>query len=390
MDNGQLFIVNCLKQSFLQKMKMKKYHNILLIGAVTLLLGGCGKKQQETKVERRDITEYVFATGILEPENQYNLTAQNDGYLIALGIEEGDLVQAGDVLAVIDNPQNKISSGSAQQLLSIARENADMDAPAMRQVEANIAAAADKVKQDEIQAERFSKLLAANSVSKLEAENAQLALSTSRANLEALKAQLANLKRQADQQVVVQRSQSDVNQVLAGNNTVRAILSGKVYRRFKQLGDFVRRGEVIAVIGAPDKLHARLSVDEGNIEKVRLGQPTMVRLNVDNEHNIAAKISEIRPAFDELTQSFFVEASFTDSLFFKILGTQLEANIETGKRAQVLVVPRNYLGYGDVVRVKREAGEVKQKVKTGFVSSEWVEILEGLTEGESIITDVIK
>ncbi len=369
---------------------MKSKLNILFFAAAVVLLGSCGKKQQESKVERRDITEFVFATGILEPEYQYNLTAQNDGYLIALGIEEGDLVKAGDVLAVIDNPQNKISSGSAQQLLAIAKDNAAADAPALRQVEANITAAEDKVKQDELQVERFRKLWEGKSVSKLEYENTQLSLSSSRANLEALRQQLANLKRQANQQVVVQRSQSDVNQVLAGNNTVKAILSGKVYRRFKQLGDFVRRGEVIAVIGTPDTLHARLSVDEGNISKIRLGQPAQVRLNVDNDRSIAAKISEIRPAFDEQTQSFFVEASFTDSLFFKISGTQLEANIETGQRKQVLVVPRNYLTYGDIVRVKREEGEVKQVVKTGFVSSEWVEILEGLKEGEAIITDVLK
>jgi multidrug efflux pump subunit AcrA (membrane-fusion protein) len=369
---------------------MKLHHNILLLGAMFLLLSACTKKQQESKVSRRDITEYVFATGILEPESQYNLTAQNDGYLIALGIEEGDLVQAGEVLAVIDNPQNKISSGSAQQLLTIARENAATDAPALRQVEANIAAAQDKVHQDEVQTERFRKLLVSNSVSKLELENTQLALSSSRANLEALNQQLANLKRQAEQQVVVQRSQSDVNQVLAGNNTVKAILSGKVYRRFKQLGDFVRRGEIIAVIGSPSAMHARLSVDEGNIAKIRLGQPAQVRLNVDNERGIAAKVSEIRPAFDEATQSFFIEVSFVDSLFFNISGTQLEANIETGDRKQVLVVPRNYLIYGDQVRVKRAEGEVKQAVKTGFVSSEWVEILEGLQEGENIITDVLK
>ncbi len=369
---------------------MKRNLNMMFLVAVVLGLSACGKKTQETQVGRRDITEYVFATGILEPENQYNLTAQNDGYLIALGIEEGDLVQAGQVLAVIDNPQNKISSGSAQQLLNIARENAAVDAPVLRQVEANIAAAQDKVKQDELQAERYRKLLAANSVSKLEYENTQLALSNSRANLEALQQQLASLKRQADQQVVVQRSQSDVNQVLAGNNTVKAILAGKVYRRFKQLGDFVRRGEVIAVIGTPDTLHARLSVDEGNIEKIRLGQPAQVRLNVDNARTIGAKVSEIRPAFDEQTQSFFVEVSFVDSLFFKISGTQLEANIETGNRKQVLVVPRNYLSYGDKVRVKRADGEVQQVVKTGFVSSEWVEILEGLEAGETIITDVLK
>lgn len=369
---------------------MKQLRYIALGILAVALLPACGKKQQEAKVERRDITEFVFATGILEPEHQYNLTAQTEGYLIALDIEEGDLVEAGQTLAVIDNATNKISSGSAQELLTIARENAADNAPAMRQVEANIVAAQAKVQQDEIQAERYRKLLAAGSVSKLESENAELALRTSRANLDALQQQLANLRRQANQAVVAQRAQTDVNQVSAGNNTVKAILSGKVYRRFKQLGDYVRRGEVIAVIGDAKQLHARLSVDEGNISKIRLGQSAQVRLNVDTDHNIAAKVSEIRPAYDEQTQSFFVEAQFTDSLHFLISGTQLEANIETGSRHNVLVIPRNYLGYNRVVRVKRDGEEVKQTVKTGFVSSEWVEVTEGLQEGEDIITDVLK
>jgi multidrug efflux pump subunit AcrA (membrane-fusion protein) len=368
---------------------MQFYWNIFII-TLPALLSSCGKKTQEGTVERRDLKEYVFATGILEPENEYHLTAQSDGYLIDLAIEEGDIVAAHQTLAIIDNPQNTISSGSARELLAIARENAAADAPAMRQVEAQIAAASEKMKQDELQADRFRKLWEGKSVSKVEYENATLALSNSRATLEALQQQLAHLKRQAEQAVVMQRSQSDVNQVLAGNNMVKAILPGKVYRCYKQLGDYVRRGEVIAVIGSPDSLHARLSVDEGNIRKIRLGQPASVRLNVDKNRTLSAQVREIRPAFDEGTQSFFVEAGFVDSLDFKLAGTQLEANIQTGDRKQVLVIPRNFLGYGDQVRVKRDDGEVVQAVKTGFVSSEWVEIVEGVQEGETIVTDNVK
>ena len=323
----------------------------------------------------------------MEPESQYNLTAQNDGYLTQLSIEEGDLVAADQVLAVIDNPQNNINAGSSQRLLQIARDNAADNAPALLQVEANLAAAAEKVKQDEVQVERFQRLYAANSVSKLEYENMQLALTNSRANYQALKQQLAALRRQAEQQVVVQQSQREVSGVLAGNNTVRAILPGKVYRRLKQLGDFVRRGEVIAVIGDPQRMHARLSLDEDNISKVHLGQAVVVRLNTHHDQALNARISEIRPTFDELTQSFFVEAAFADSLPFRVAGTQLEANIFIEERQKVLVIPRAFLGYQDIVRVKRDGDEVKQPVKTGFVSSEWVEILDGLQEGEPIITD---
>jgi multidrug efflux pump subunit AcrA (membrane-fusion protein) len=355
--------------------------------ALALLVTACGKKTKETQVSRQDVETFVFASGILEPESQYNLTAQNDGYLTQLAIEEGDLVSPNQVLALIDNPQNSINAGSATRLLSIARQNADANAPALLQVEANIAAAAEKVKQDELQQGRFQRLYAANSVSKVEYENATLALSNSKANLEALRQQLATLRRQADQQVVVQNAQSEVSNVAAGNNTVRAILAGKVYRRFKQLGDYVRRGEVIAVIGDPNRLHARLGIDEDNVSKVRLGQDVTIRLNTLHDQPLRARISEIRPSFDETTQSFLVEAAFIDSLPFRISGTQLEANIAIAQLKQVLVIPRAYLGFKDMVRVKRGGDEVNQVIKPGFVSNEWIEVLDGLQQGETIISD---
>lgn len=364
--------------------------SLLFLLALALLGAGCGKKTQTAKVERQDISEYVFASGVLEPENEYHLTAQSDGYLVALNIEEGDLVVAGQVLAVIDNPQNQITAGSNQRLLGIARDNVSSNAPALRQVEASIAAARQKVGQDSVQADRFRRLYGANSVSKLELENMELALVQSRANLQALEQQWASLKRQAEQQLVVQQSQSEVSRVAESYNTVKAILGGKIYERYKQLGDFVRRGEVIAVIGSPDTLHARLNLDESNIGKVRLGQVVKVRLNVDAVKTLEAKVTDIRPAFDVQSQSFFVEASFTDSLPFKVSGTQLEANILTGARENVLVIPKAFLGYRDIVRVERDGKEVQQQIETGFVSNEWVEARTGLKEGETIVADLVK
>ena len=122
-----------------------------------------------------------------------------------------------------------------------------------------------------------------------------------------------------------------------------------------------------------------------HISKIRLGQPAQVRLNVDNDRSIAAKIIEIRPAFDEQTQSFFVEASFTDSLFFKISGTQLEANILIGTKNNALVIPAAYLNYGNKVMLKENAKLTT--VKTVIVSSEWVEIISGLELGQTIIKE---
>lgn len=373
----------------LLKQRGKKMGFAALI-AIPLLLSSCGKKTQETKVAREDITEMVFASGILEPEDKYNLVAQTEGYLIALSIKEGDIVSAGQVLAVIDNAANQISAGSAQQLVNIARSNAAPDAPALQQVQANIQAAAAKYAQDSLQAERYKRLHAARSISQVEYENAQLAATNSRSNLLSLREQYEVLRTQANQQVVIQKSQADINSVMQGNNAVKAILAGRVYKKMKQLGDYVRRGEVIAVIGHADALYAKLSIDESNISKLKPGQTATIALNTDKSRSWPARITEIYPSFDEMSQSFTCEAHFDSVPSFRISGTQLEANVLIGKKQQVLVIPRNYMGYANKVKVKRDGKWQEVVIEPGFVSSEWVEVVSGLAEGEEVQTDRVK
>ena len=71
----------------------------------------------------------------------------------------------------------------------------------------------------------------------------------------------------------------------------------------------------------------------------------------------------------------------------KISGTQLQANVVIGTKKNALVIPRNYLGYGN--KVKLSGQEDFKIVKTGFVSSEWVEILDGVNEADIIETDKV-
>ena len=165
---------------------MKHTIKLLLIISGLAMLTSCGKKSTETKPIRKKITETVFASGVLVPEDQYNLTAQSEGYIIALNFIEGDTVKQGTVLAVIDNKQNDFNAQSANALLSIAGINVSPNAPAFKQAEANIEAAKLKLKEDALQADRYKKLYDDKSVSKLEYENASLAMENSKANLTSL------------------------------------------------------------------------------------------------------------------------------------------------------------------------------------------------------------
>lgn len=357
-------------------------YSLSIIFIVALLLNSCGKSSNSTQPVRKNVTETVFASGALTPENEYNLTAQSDGYLVELNFKEGDTVSQGSVLAVIQNEQYTINAQSAGKLLSIATENVQPNAPALKQLEANIELAKQKLKQDELQEERYRNLLTSNSVSKLEYENARLAMENSKANLNALQENYKQVKRQAEEQLIIQKSQKDVNNVLSGNNEIRAVIGGKVYKKMKELGDYVRKGDVIAVIGNKNDFYAKLSVDENNIAKVREGQKVAIQFNSIPEHTYNAVITQIYPAFDEQTQSFYCKAKFTESLDFEISGSQLQANIIIGIKNNILVIPREYLGFSNSVNVK---GKGDVKVKTGFVSNEWVEILDGLNENSVIV-----
>jgi multidrug efflux pump subunit AcrA (membrane-fusion protein) len=359
----------------------REYTGIVIAGL--MLLASCGSKIPETQPIHKDITEMVFASGMLQADDQYNLTAQTDGYLVKMNFKEGDDVQQGKLLAVIDNNQNVINARSASKLYAIAREKTDPSAPALLQIKANIQAAVAKLQLDQQQADRYKRLYANNSVSKSEYENAQLTLTNSQASLKALQEQYQDQQLSAKQQEVSQRYASDVNRVVKLQNQLTALHTGRIYIRQKQLGDYVRQGDVIAVIGNPELIYARLNVDEMNMSKLKRGDTVLVKLNTNKNKVYAAILKQILPAFDDTTRSFIVKAYFLTRPELDITGTQLEANIITGTRKNALVIPAAYLSYGNKVTLKE--GKKQVPVRPGIISTDWVEILSGIKEGETII-----
>lgn len=361
-------------------------HSIKIVSIVAglILINSCGKNLVEVKPVRKSITETVFASGVLVPENQYNLTAQSEGYIVALNFIEGDTVKQGTVLAVIDNQQNAFNAQSANALLSIADINVKPEAPALKQVQANITAAKLKLKEDSLQADRYKKLYESKSVSKYDYENMTLTYENSKANVAALQENYNVLKQQADQQLIIQKSQTGINSFFQGNNEIKAVVAGKVYEKKKQLGDYVKKGDVIAVIGKQDDIYAKLSIDETNISKIRLGQKVIIQLNTDKQKNYNGVVSEIYPAFDDQAQSFYCKVKFTDNMDFRISGTQLQANVVISEKKDLLVIPKAYLDYGNKVNVK-DKGQVV--IQTGFISTEWVEIKGGIDKNTIITLD---
>lgn len=357
---------------------MKKFATLTLI----LLFLSCGKNE-EVKPLRQDIQELVFASGQLEWDDSYNVIAQTDGVLGKVVFEVGQPVTKGMIIASIDNKVNEVNAESAQEQLVISNQNVTANAPALLQLEQNIQFAQSKYLQDKKQAERYERLQQNNIGSKVEYENAQLAAKNSLANLKALQKQYDVLKQQAQQQLIASRAQLKSNKVLQGYNSVVVAESGTVVKKFKNQGDYVKKGDIIATIGNQQKVEAVLNVDENSIGKVKLGQTVYVKLNTEKSKVYNGKVTEILSAFDVQSQSFICKVTFNEPLAQSLFGTQLEANILVAEKKNALLIPRNYMGFGNKVNVKGKEENVI--LKTGIISTDYVEVLDGLSETDVLL-----
>jgi HlyD family secretion protein len=360
------------------------------IGAIawTATMASCGKKMEETKPVRQDVTTLVFAAGVLEASGTYNLTAQTDGYLTQVNFKEGDYLKTGTLLAQVRNPESRFNQASATDLYNIAQANTAASAPALLQAQQNIGITKAKMEQDLLQYERYQKLWAANSIAKVEVENAELQYKTAQANYATAQENYRLLQRQADQQLISSRAQQKINTVQVANNQIRALVSGRVYKKYKQAGDYVKRGETIALIGDANDIYAKVSVDESNIGKVKLGQEAVVQLNTNAGKSYKATVADIYPSFDEATQSFTCKIAFTDTLDFRVVGTQLQCNITVGVQKNALLIPRYYVDFGGHVMIKGQ--KTPTKITTQFVSNQWVQVLGGIDENTVLVTENIK
>lgn len=354
----------------------------IFIISIALFVASCSNNK-EVKPLVQDIKELVFASGQLEWDDSYNLTALTDGVLKNADFDIGNLVEKGDSLATIDNQTNAINTQTSQQQLAISNENLNSNSPALQQLQQNILFAESKYQQDKILEERYKRLYESQSVSKVEYENTQLNAKNSLANFTALKKQADVTLQQAKQQQITTSGQLKNNEVVLNYNKIIVAEGGTIIKKFKTTGDYVRKGDVIATIANEKEIQAVLNVDENSIAQVKLGQTVFIKLNTNKNTVYNGKVSEILSAYDQQTQSFICKVDFDHAINGSLYGTQLEANILTNEKKNALLIPRQYLGFGNKVNVKGKDETII--IKTGIISTEYIEVLEGINQDDILL-----
>ncbi len=225
----------------------------------------------------------------------------------------------------------------------------------------------------------------ANAVTKAQLDQAALAYEVSSNDLKSAREQLSRTKDQLQQELRNAQSTLAASGLEAGNYTVRSMMDGVVYDISKELGEAVRRNDMIALVGESGSKLLQLSVDQQDIDRIKLGQEVIVKMDISGNKIYKARVSKIYPNMNQNDQSFKVEAEFTEDYELPFVHTSLEANIVISKKDNALVIPRGVLQGEDEVDLKGTAMNKRVKIKIGMQNLESVEVLEGVSETDEIV-----
>lgn len=331
------------------------------------------------------ITEAVYASGFLVPQNEYKVYSLTDGYITDIFIREGEEVKPGSPLIKIQNSMQEARSQSSAEALQFAKQNASATSPLLREAANAVNSAQNKFRLDSLNFVRFRNLFQTESISRIEFDKAELTYKNSWNELESARSRYERLNEQVKVDLKNAQSAYTAASEDASNTIIKSTLSGKLFELNKQTGEAVRRGEVIAVLGSNTSYYLKLSVDETDITKVKSGMKVLVKGDAYGEKIYSGLVFKVYPQMNRMDQSFRIDATFDNEGAPQFSGSSVEANIIISNKEKALVIPKDYLLPGDSVCILEEGNKKTISVKTGLSNLEYIEIQSGLKEQDNLV-----
>ena len=283
---------------------------------------------------RRAVAASYSGTTTLEALGESQVVAKTSGVALAVLVEEGQVVRAGQALVRLDPDRSR---------LQVAQAEAQM-----RKLENNYRRAQQLVEQQ---------MISANDVDQIKYD-----LENARAIYRAAALELSY-------------------------TTVTAPISGVVASRSIKSGNFVQINTPIIRIVDQSRLEATLNVPEREIAKLKPGQAVGLAVDALPGKQFTGTVDRVAPVVDNGTGTFRVVASFPGNGELQP-GMFSRLDINYDQRADALVVPRTALledGGEPAVYVVRDGKAQRTVLKLGYNDAGWVEVREGLKPGDQVV-----
>jgi RND family efflux transporter MFP subunit len=301
----------------------------------------------------RDLDAILEATGTLHPRAQVQLTAEVAARLVRVLRDEGASVREGEVLAVLDDTDYRLTLDRARAAQAVA--------------EANQAHAV-------VEKERADNLLKTGGITDKDHLSAQVGLRVAEAALAQARAEVAIATQQH------------------ARCEMKAPFAGRVARRLPDPGTLLAPGAPVFTLVDDSVLEFRGSLPSVEYGRVRAGAPVEIVLDALPGQRLSGRITRVPPLVDERTRSFEIVAEVPGRRDLAG-GLFARARVRLGRLTGAVVVPPAAL-VRDGARPERadlfvvSGGKAERRTVTlGVEQADAIQVKQGLAAGEVVVLD---
>jgi HlyD family secretion protein len=368
-------------------------------------------------VVRQDVVIRVSAAGTIQPVTPINISPKESGRLAALLVDQGDRVEAGQVLARMDASNLLGERLRARGLLEAAVAR-------LRRLEAGnrpeeIEEAADNLREAQarlIAAESSHasnlQLYGSGAISRVDFDASRSSVLAGRAHVQALASRLRLLQAGARSEDIA-AARGEVTQARGAlatietrieDTVIRAPFAGVVTQKYADVGAFVTpttsasattSATSSSILALASTMEAVANVAEVDVGSVRPGQAVELEVDAHPGRRFGSRVRLVSPeaVVTQNVTSFEVRISLTDPHRALLRsGMNLTAHFLVGERPRALLIPTPAIVSADggtgVYVLRGKEGSEFRRVRVGATVGTRTEVLGGLREGERVFTSL--
>lgn len=295
-----------------------------------------GVPVEAVKVVRGSVSATYTGSASIEAEAEADVVAKVSGVVRQIFKEEGQVVKAGQVLAKLEDEQLILEKNQAKSAL-------------------------DKLVHEHERNESLfkNKILSQEAYEKTKYE------------------------------YHAQKAAYDLAQLKLAYTEIKAPISGVISQRYIKLGNMLSLNQPVFRITDFEPLLTLLHIPEKEMSKMKVGYPVILAADALPGQEFKGKILRISPTVDAATGTFKVTIEVSDKSRSLKPGMFTRVHIIYDTHENTLLVPKNAVvtedGDTTVFAVDGDKA-LKRMVQIGYTNTTHVEILSGLSEGDTIVT----
>ncbi|MCK4330556.1 efflux RND transporter periplasmic adaptor subunit [candidate division WOR-3 bacterium] len=343
---------------------------IIIIIIINLARGERGIKVDATIAKRDNIISKVRAEGALKALNQVQIGSDVMGRIIELKVNEGDRVKKGDILCIIE------------QSTYFAR---------LKKVKASLDFARAKLTKAEGDLRRMDELYDNKLISQEQYESEKLSYEMAKTETDATFESYNEAKENYNKTIIKSPVDGEVMQI------------NKEQGEMAVMGTISTPGSVIMTIAERSKMFVKALVDETEVIRINPDQPVKIEVDALPDTTFEGRVIRIGgiPASSgygyEEAISFPIEVEISGAPERLYPGMSATCEITVDIRDSVIVIPYTAVGRKkiegteeDVVFLAKEKNSKVVQVKLGITGENGIEIVDGVFEGDTILTGPYK